>query len=960
MHPSDASPFSFFIYTFVLNHQNLSTMEDKRLFLLDGHALVYRAHFAFITRPLINSKGLNTSAITGFVRTLWDLMTNQKPTHIAVAFDPKGGTFRHEYYPAYKANRDAQPEDITIAMQYIPSIIEAFNIPVVMVQNYEADDVIGTLAKQAEKEGYTVYMVTPDKDYAQLVSPNIYMYKPGRQGNEVEILGEKEILANWDIERVDQVIDVLGLQGDSVDNIPGVPGIGPKTAVTLLKEFGSVENIIANADKLKGKQKENVINFADQALLSKRLATIDINSPIQFDATRYNLDPMNKEKLKEIFLELEFRTLAQQILGNDAISTPQNQAGVQQSLFGNDFAPTKPTVAEAPKTDYQIAKKNIDNTPHTYHLVQREEEILALVQLLEKQSKFSFDTETTGIDPHQAEIVGMSFSFNPSEAYYVPVSPQKEEAIKTVALFKNVLENTAITKIGQNIKYDMSIMKWYDVEVAGGLYDTMITHYLCEPDLRHKLDYLTESYLDYKMVPIEDLIGKGGKNQLSMRDVSLEKVKEYASEDADLTLQLVPVIEKLMAENELDQLYKEIEEPLIRVLCDLEYEGIRIDASFLNDYSKDLEKLILEKEQEIYKNAGVHFNIASPKQVGEVLFDRLKVPYRWKKTSTGQYSTDFDKLTELAGEHIVIDSILEHRKFSKLKSTYVDALPTMVNPRTGRVHSNFNQARAATGRLSSENPNLQNIPIKDEAGREIRKAFVPRDEDHVLMAADYSQIELRIIAEISNDTSMLEAFVAGNDFHRATAAKVYSVPYDEVTSEQRRNAKTVNFSITYGAGATNLSRQLGISRKEATELIQNYFREFSGLKNYMDQTVNFAREHGYVKTLLGRRRNLRDINSRNSLTSSNAERVAINTPIQGTAADMIKIAMINIHKAFKDQQLKSKMILQVHDELVFDVYKPELDTVKALVTDLMKNAIPSLKVPILVEIGVGNNWLEAH
>lgn len=960
MHLSDASPFSFFIYTFVLNHQNLSIMEDKRLFLLDGHALVYRAHFAFITRPLINSKGLNTSAITGFVRTLWDLMTNQKPTHIAVAFDPKGGTFRHEYYPQYKANRDAQPEDITIAMQYIPSIIEGFNIPVVMVQNYEADDVIGTLAKQAEKEGYTVYMVTPDKDYAQLVSPNIYMYKPGRQGNEVEILGEKEILANWDIERVDQVIDVLGLQGDSVDNIPGVPGIGPKTAVTLLKEFGSVENIIANADKLKGKQKENVINFAEQALMSKRLATIDINSPIQFDATRYNLDPMNKEKLKEIFLELEFRTLAQQILGNDVISTPQNQAGVQQSLFGNDFVSSKPSAPEEPKTEYQIAKRNIENTPHNYLLVNTLDEIKDVVKVLEQQSTFSFDTETTGIDPHQAEIVGMSFSYKAGEAYYVPVSADMNEAKKTVSYFKEVLENKAITKIGQNIKYDMSIMKWYDVEVAGNLYDTMITHYLCEPDLRHKLDYLTETYLDYKMVPIEDLIGKGGKNQLSMRDVSLEKVKEYAGEDADLTLQLAPVMKKLMAENELDPLYMDIEEPLIRVLCDLEYEGIRIDASFLNDYSKELEKIITNKEQEIYKNAGVHFNIASPKQVGEVLFDRLKVPYRWKKTSTGQYSTDFDKLTELAGEHIVIDTILEHRKFSKLKSTYVDALPTMVNPRTGRVHSNFNQARAATGRLSSENPNLQNIPIKDEAGREIRKAFVPRDEDHVLMAADYSQIELRIIAEISNDTSMLEAFVAGNDFHRATAAKVYGVPYDEVTSEQRRNAKTVNFSITYGAGATNLSRQLAISRKDATDLIQNYFREFSGLKNYMDQTVSFARENGYVKTLLGRRRNLRDINSRNSLTSSNAERVAINTPIQGTAADMIKIAMINIHKALKEQNFKSKMILQVHDELVFDVYKPELEKLKVLVTDLMRNAIPTLKVPILVEIGVGNNWLEAH
>jgi len=935
-------------------------MEDKRLFLLDGHALVYRAHFAFITRPLINSKGVNTSAVTGFVRTLWDLMVNQKPTHIAVAFDPKGGTFRHEYYPQYKANRDAQPEDITVAMKYIPAIVEAFNIPVVMVPNYEADDVIGTLAKQAEKEGYTVYMVTPDKDYAQLVSPNIYMYKPGRQGSDIDILGEKEILENWEIERVDQVIDVLGLQGDSVDNIPGIPGIGPKTAVALLKEYGSVENIIANAEQLKGKQKENVIQFADQAMLSKRLATIDINSPIQFDAQKFTLDPINKEKIKEIFLELEFRTLAQQILGYDLSSNNKSQAGVQQSLFGEVSVSQKNENNTEQKDEYLIAKKNIENTPHNYILADSEDKIVSLAEMLKQHKVISFDTETTGIDAHQAELVGLSFSVTPGTAYYVPVSSDQTEVKKSLQYFKDILEDTSVTKIGQNIKYDMTMMKWYGIEVAGPLYDTMITHYLCEPDLRHKLDYLTESYLDYKMVPIEELIGRGGKNQLSMRVVDLEKVKEYACEDADLTLQLVPVLKKMMTENELTELYHKIEEPLIRVLCDLEYEGIRIDAGFLNDYSKELDKLIINKEQEIYRNAGVHFNISSPKQVGEVLFDRLKVPYKWKKTSTGQYSTDFDKLTELAGEHIVIDTILEYRKFSKLKSTYVDALPTMINPRTGRVHSNFNQARAATGRLSSENPNLQNIPIKDEAGREIRKAFIPRSEDYVLLAADYSQIELRIIAEISNDKSMLDAFAAGNDFHKATASKVYGVPYEEVTSEQRRNAKTVNFSITYGAGATNLSRQLGIPRKEAQELIQSYFREFSGLKNYMVETVKSARELGYVKTLLGRRRNLRDINSRNSLTASNAERVAINTPIQGTAADMIKIAMINIHQEFRESKLKSKMVLQVHDELVFDVYKPELEQVKIIIADKMKNAIPTLRVPIIVEMGVGNNWLEAH
>jgi DNA polymerase I len=930
-------------------------MEDKRLFLLDGYALVFRAHFAFITRPLINSKGVDTSAITGFVRTLWDLIQKEKPTHIAVAFDPKTNTFRHDYYPDYKANRDATPEAIKIAMPYITSIIEAFNIPIVMVDKYEADDVIGTVAKQAEKQGYKVYMVTPDKDYAQLVSENIFMYKPGRQGGDIEVLGVPEVLAQWDIDRVDQVIDVLGLQGDAVDNIPGVPGIGPKTAVKLLKDYGSVEGILENVDKLAGKQKENLVTFADQARLSKRLATIDLEAPVTFDQDQYIIDPINRDKMKELFLELEFRSLAQQILGLE-----QQPATGQQSLFA-EIPPAGPRSAPEPKREeYQIAKNNITNTPHTYHLIETEAQIRDLVAILEKQTEISFDTETTHIDAHLAELVGLSFCFEAKEAYYVPISADQSEAKKQVAHFKAILENPSINKVGQNIKYDLAVMKWYGVEVDGFFYDTMITHYLCEPDLRHKLDYLTEAYLDYKMVPIEDLIGRAGKNQLTMRDVSIEKVKEYAGEDADLTLQVKPVMQKMMADNELDELYKKIEEPLIRVLCDLEYEGIRIDATFLNEYSKELDKIIIQKEKDIYDLAGVNFNISSPRQVGEVLFERLKVPYRWKKTSSGQYSTDFEKLSELAGEHPVIDAILEHRKFSKLKSTYVDALPQMINPRTGRVHSNFNQARAATGRLSSENPNLQNIPIKDEAGREIRKAFIPRNEDYVLMAADYSQIELRIIAEISDDKSMLEAFVAGNDFHKATAAKVYSVPYEEVTSTQRRNAKTVNFSITYGAGATNLSRQLGIKRAEATELIQSYFREFAGLKNYMDTTVANAREYGYVKTMLGRRRNLRDINSRNSLTASNAERVAINTPIQGTAADMIKIAMIDIHRVFNEKQLKSRMILQVHDELVFDVYKPELEQVKTIVTACMKDAIPNLKVPILVEIGVGDNWLEAH
>lgn len=934
-------------------------MEDKRLFLLDGHALVYRAHFAFIARPLINSKGVNTSAITGFVRTLWDLMKHQKPTHIAVAFDPKGGTFRHEIYPEYKANRDAQPEDITIAMQYIPDIIKAFNIPVVMVPNYEADDVIGTLAKKAEKKGFSVYMVTPDKDYAQLVSENIYMYKPGKQGNEAEILGEKEILKNWDIQSVEQVIDVLGLQGDSVDNIPGIPGIGPKTAVTLLKQFGSVENIIANAEQLKGKQKENVITFADQALLSKKLATIDTNSPVEFDEFSFTLDAMDRTKLKEIFLELEFRSLAEQILGSNH-PIVQNQ-GIQQSLFDTETTSSVPeTPSDNKINDYQIGNKSIENTPHTYHTIHTDAEILALVDKLSGSTRISFDTETTGINAHEAELVGASLAVTPHEGYYIPFSEDFASAKAKLSLLKPLLENEQIEKIGQNIKYDMTILKWYGIELKGRLFDTMIAHYLCEPDLRHKLDFLTESYLDYKMVPIEDLIGRSGKNQLSMREIDVEKVSQYAAEDADLTLQLVPVLEKMMAENQLTEIYNTIESPLIRVLCDIEYEGVNINVQFLNEYSKELEKLIVEKEREIYKSAGTHFNIASPKQVGEILFDRLKIPYRWKKTSSGQYSTDVDKMTELYHEHDIIKAILDYRKYAKLKSTYVDALPLQVNPKTGRIHSNFNQARVATGRLSSENPNMQNIPIKNEAGREIRKAFIPRNNDYVILAADYSQIELRIIADMSKDASMLESFAAGNDFHRATASKVYGVPYDEVTADQRRNAKTVNFSITYGAGATNLSRQLGISRNDATELIQNYFKEFSGMKQYIDSTVQFARDNGYVKTLLGRRRYLRDINSRNSLTASNAERVAINAPIQGTAAEMIKIAMIDIFNCFEQQNLKSKMIIQVHDELVFDVYKPELEQVKSIIRDKMENAIPQLSVPILVQMDIGDNWLEAH
>ena len=941
-------------------------MSEKKLFLLDGHALVYRAYFAFIARPLINSKGVNTSAISGFTRTVWDIIRNQGPTHIAVSFDPKGKTFRHRDYPAYKANRDAQPEVIGESLPVINKILEAMKIPVVTIPDYEADDVIGTLAKQAEKEGFTVYMVTPDKDYAQLVSENIYMFKPAKGGNPPEILGEKEIKEKWQIDNVLQVIDVLGLQGDSADNIPGIPGIGAKTAVKLLAIYGSIEKLIESSEELKGKQKENVINFAEQGLLSKQLATIKLDVPIEFDADAYKIDPYDKEALVEIFQDLEFRTLARQVLGElggspENTSSKARSSAVQGSLFGASANSGSASGGEAASGEgYKIAKKNIENTKNKYHLVNTLDGMKKLATKLAKVKTLSFDTETTGIDANIAELVGLSFSVKAGEGYYVPVPEDKKEAIKICSIFKSILEDEKILKVGQNIKYDILMLKWYDINVVGPYYDTMIAHYLVEPDLRHKLDYLTETYLDYEMVPIEALIGKRGKNQLTMRDIEVEKVSDYACEDADLTLQMKKPLDKMLKEKKVGDIYKKIEEPLVDVLAAIEFEGINMDADFLNKYSKVLEKSINKSKKQIYKKADVEFNISSPKQVGQVLFEKLKIPYRWKKSASGQFSTNVDKLNELAPDHEIVKDILDYRKLAKLKSTYVDALPLMVNPKTNRVHTNFNQTRAATGRLSSENPNLQNIPIKNQEGREIRKAFIPRDKDHILLAADYSQIELRLIAEISKDEQMLEAFQKGLDFHRATAAKIYDVPYDDVTADQRRNAKTVNFSITYGAGATNLSRQLDISRKEATEIINSYFESYSSLKKYMDDTVAFARENGYVQTMMGRKRELRDINSRNGLIRSNAERMAINTPVQGTAADMIKMAMIEIHHKLNKGKFKTRMVLQVHDELVFDVYKPELEKVKKLVKKEMQDAITGLKVPIIVEMDTGENWLEAH
>lgn len=935
-------------------------MPEKKLFLLDGHALIYRAHYAFIARPLINSKGINTSAIVGFVRTLWDILQNQKPTHIAVVFDPSTPTFRNELYEPYKANRDAQPEDITVAMPYVQEIIKAFRIPVVVVDGYEADDVIGTLARQAEALCFEVYMVTPDKDFGQLVDDKVYMYKPSRKGNGVEIWGVPEVLENWGVQRVDQVRDILALAGDTSDNIPGVPGIGPKTAAKLIRQYDSVERLLEHVHELKGKLRERLEQHGEQALLSKRLATIITDVPVRFDPDRYELEPYDRERLAALFRELEFRTLAAQILGerdsDDGAPPTDAVPGVAAGRQGTLFGAAPPAAPPA----HSVAKHNIQTVAHTYHIAQTEAAHQQLAEHLRRAGCFAFDTETTELDPHRAELVGMSFAVEPHEAWYVPLPAETAARRAILARFRPVFEDARIGKIGQHLKYDALMLKWEGIELRGTFYDTMIAHYLLEPELRHNLDYLAETYLKYQPVRIETLIGKKGKKQLSMRQVPVEQVAPYAAEDADITLQLYHLLFPRLEREGLGELYFRIEEPLIKVLVDMEYAGIGLDVDFLNAYSRELAEKMQQLEARIFQLAGQQFNIASPRQVGQILFDKLKIPYRWRKTRTGQYSTDEEKLTELARTHEIARLILDYRQLAKLKSTYVDALPPLVNPRTGRIHSSFNQTVAATGRLSSQNPNLQNIPIRTEEGRQIRRAFVPRADDRWLLSADYSQIELRIIAAISGETHMLDDFRKGLDIHRATASRVFDMPYEQVTAEQRRRAKTVNFSIIYGAGATNLSRQLGIKRSEAQQLIAQYFEKYPGLKDYMDRMVAFAREHGYVTTLLGRRRYLRDINSRNSLARSNAERMAINTPIQGTAADMIKLAMIHIHRALRQMNARTTMVLQVHDELVFDVPESELESVRQMVIDKMKHALPDLDVPIVVEAGVGKNWLEAH
>lgn len=931
----------------------------KKLFLLDGMALIYRAHFALSKNPRFTSTGVNTSAVMGFANTLLEVLKKEKPSHVAVVFDTAAPTERHTDFEAYKAHRQAMPEDLRIALPYVFRLIEGFNIPVITKDGFEADDIIGTMAKEAERQGFKVYCMTPDKDFAQLVSDNIFIYKPARMGNEMEVLGVKEVLTKWEIERVDQVIDILGLWGDAVDNIPGIPGIGEKTAKSLIKQYGSMENIIANAHELKGKQRENIENFAQQGLVSKKLATIILNVPVEFDETKLILEEPSRELLEPLFAELEFRTIGKRVFGDDfSVNDAKNSA--QQDLFGNSVEVQRKDTKEQPSLfDTPIDAKNIINTPHEYFLVDTPVKRKDLIDLLLKQASISFDTETTGTDANLAELVGISFAIKVGEAYYIPLPENRAETQAIVDEFKVVLENENIIKIGQNIKYDMLVLKWYDVQVKGKLFDTMLAHYLIDPDTRHNMDVLAENYLGYTPISITTLIGAKGKNQGNMRDVPVANVVEYASEDADITLQLANVFEPLLKEKNAIKLAEEIENPLIYVLADIEKEGVKIDVDTLNAYSIELQKEITKAEQSVYEKAGLKFNLASPKQLGEVLFDHLKLDPKAKKTKTGQYQTGEDILALLAHKSDIVKDILDFRQLQKLKSTYVDALPLLLNPKTGRVHTSYNQAIAATGRLSSNNPNLQNIPIKTERGREVRKAFIARDENHILLSADYSQIELRIIAEISKEENMLEAFNKGIDIHTATAAKVYGIAIEEVDSTQRRNAKAVNFGIIYGQSAFGLSQNLNIPRKEAAEIIEQYFTQYPGIKRYMSDTMNFARENGFVETIMGRRRYLRDINSANQTVRGYAERNAINAPIQGSAADLIKIAMINIHKDMKDQRLKSKMTMQVHDELVFDVLKTEVAQMKEIITHRMKTAIKTT-VPIEIEIGEGVNWLAAH
>ena len=920
-----------------------------KLLLIDAYALIYRSYYALIRSPRINSKGFNTSAIFGFVNILEDVLKKENPSHVAVAFDPKGPTFRHEAFEQYKAQREETPEVIRQSVPIIRDIIEAYNIPILEVPGYEADDVIGTISKQAAQKGFTVYMMTPDKDYGQLVGDNIYMYRP-KHGGGYDIMGVPEVLAKFNLSSTEQVIDLLGLMGDSSDNIPGCPGVGEKTAQKLLADFGSIDNLLANTDKLKGAQKKKVEENAEQIRFSKFLATIKTDVPIEFDADSCKKQNVNEDKLIEIYTELEFRTFI-----NRFKQEPQKEAKsgpVQGSLFAifsdeNTEAEKKSSLAD------------LKSTPHTYHIADNEEEISKICSILANQKFFCFDTETDGIDPLTAELVGMSFSITKNEAWYVPVPANREEATKIVARFSPALQNSEIQKIGQNIKFDILVLRKYGVKVAGPLFDTMIAHYLLNPELRHNMDYLAETYLKYKTVSIEELIGPKGKKQGNMRNVPLNQISEYAAEDADITLQLKDYFEPLLKQESVEDLFHNIEMPLIYVLAEMEATGVTLDTSALKESSEILSGQLVSLEKEIHELAGLEFNINSPKQIGEVLFDRMKLDEKAKKTKTGGYSTSEEVLEKLRSKHPIIGKILEYRGLKKLLSTYIDALPELINKETGKIHTSFNQAVTATGRLSSTNPNLQNIPVRDEMGREIRRAFTADNDDCIFFSADYSQIELRIMAHLSNDAHMVEAFVSGEDIHAATAAKIYNVPINEVTSDMRRKAKTANFGIIYGISVFGLAERLNIPRAESKELIDGYFNTYPEIRKYMDESIRVAKEHGYVETIFKRKRFLPDINSGNAVVRGYAERNAINAPIQGSAADIIKLAMIKIHQRFEEEGLKSRMILQVHDELNFNVYKDEYEKVKEIVLDSMENII-KLRVPLIADYGEGKSWLEAH
>ncbi|TCZ70449.1 DNA polymerase I [Flaviaesturariibacter aridisoli] len=928
---------------------------EKKLFLLDAMALIFRAYYALLRNPRVTSKGRNTNAQFGFTNTLIDLINNQKPTHMAVCFEGGAPAGRMADFADYKANRQEAPEDISASIPDIKRMLRAFNIPILESEGFEADDVIGTLSKQAEKLGYEVYMVTPDKDYGQLVSDKVKIYKPGYQGGEVEIMGPEEVCNKWCIKDVSQVIDMLGLMGDAVDNIPGIAGVGEKTACKLLTEFGTLENVLENADSIKGAIGEKVRKGKEQALMSKRLATIITDVPVEFHEEDFRLKEWNKDALREVFLELEFRTFINRLLGDNLPDAPaRKSAGQQPGLF--DAVP-----GEEPSNNVVTPGKNIGNTPHDYTLVESEGEWTELLAALDRSPEISFDTETTGIDANTADLVGMSFSVETGKGWYVPLPVKKEEVVEILKRFAPVFARPDKLWVGHNTKYDLLMLKWYGFEIEGRLFDTMLAHYLIEPDGKRNMDWLAAKYLGYEPIHIEELIGKKGKNQGTMRDVELQKVKEYAVEDADITLQFKPVFEPQMTASDVRRVFDDVEMPLVKVLRDIEFEGVRVDVDFLRAYSRQLEEEARTHEEQVYELAGQRFNLGSPKQLGEVLFEQMKLDPKAKKTKTGQYATGEDVLSKLAKEHPLCDHILAYREFTKLRSTYVDALPELINPRTGRIHTNFAQAVAVTGRLSSNNPNLQNIPIRTERGKEIRKAFIPRDENHILVSADYSQIELRIVAALSGDPAMCDAFRQGKDVHTATAAKVYNVGEEEVTKVQRSKAKSVNFGIIYGQGAFGLAENLRIPRAEAKEIIDNYRQEFAGITAYMDGTINFCREHGYVQTVLGRKRWLRDINSANFTVRALAERNAINSPIQGTAADMIKLAMVNVHNAFKKHGFRSRMILQVHDELVFDVVREELELVQPVILEAMQSAmvLPN-DIPVIAEVGSGTNWLEAH